>query len=143
MVWSTGSPEGTMIQMARGAERFLTRSSSESTPSEPAAVSLAVASSVEVEADDLVAGEAEALRHVEAHLAETNDSKFHDRAPSYLCCVVRDVDSELSEVAGELIRRLKRMAFMPKAAAARQFSGLSSMKTEVCGGWPEMSMAAR
>ena len=33
-----------MIQMARGAERFLTRSSSELTPSEPAAVSFAVAS---------------------------------------------------------------------------------------------------
>ena len=32
---------------------------------------------VEVEADDLVAGETETLRHVEAHLAESNDSEFH------------------------------------------------------------------
>ena len=31
----------------------------------------------EVEADDFVTGEAEALRHVEAHLSETNNSKFH------------------------------------------------------------------
>ena len=33
----------------------------------------------EVEADDLVTGEAEALRHVEAHFAETDDSEFHCR----------------------------------------------------------------
>ena len=32
---------------------------------------------VEVEADDFVAGETETLRHVEAHLTETNDSEFH------------------------------------------------------------------
>jgi hypothetical protein len=29
IVWSTGSPDGTMIQTARGACRFFTRSSSE------------------------------------------------------------------------------------------------------------------
>jgi hypothetical protein len=34
---------------------------------------------VEVEADDLVASETETLRHIEAHFAETNNSKFHVR----------------------------------------------------------------
>src|SRR5579883_549710 len=46
MVWSTGSPEGTMIQMARGAERFFTRSSRDETPREPASVSFFTASAL-------------------------------------------------------------------------------------------------
>ena len=61
---------------------------------------------VEVEADDLVAGEAEALRHVEAHLSETDDSEFHVvLLLTCLCC--GDMNSELSEVAGELLRRFE------------------------------------
>ncbi len=63
-----------MIQMERGAGRFLTRSSSELTPSEPVVVSRGGGILVEVEADDLVAGEAETLRHIEAHFAESDNS---------------------------------------------------------------------
>src|SRR5271154_7220703 len=44
IVWSTGSPAGTMIHTARGAERFFTRSSRVVPPTEPAAVSFSVAS---------------------------------------------------------------------------------------------------
>ena len=46
----------------------------------------------EVEADDLVTGEAETLRHVEAHLSKTNNSEFHDVSFLFMlpkCRVVR------------------------------------------------------
>ena len=48
---------------------------------------------VEVEADDLVAGEAETLRHVAAHLAEADDSEFH--VSCSFTCFAENLDSEL------------------------------------------------
>ena len=77
MVSSTGSPAGTMIQMARGAARFFTRSSSELTPERAGLGEALYGVSVKVKADDFVARAAQPLRHVAAHLAESDQTKFH------------------------------------------------------------------
>ncbi len=80
MVWSTGSPAGTMIQIgARGLgevlHHVLERVRAHGTGvGEPLDGLLR-----KVKANHLMAGPAEALRHVSAHLAETDHSEFHVR----------------------------------------------------------------
>ncbi len=84
-----------MIQMARGAERLADEVFERVDAEGAGGGELGGGVFVEVEADDLVTGEAETLRHVEAHLAETNNSEFH---VSFLYLCVDGVNAELGEL---------------------------------------------
>ena len=68
--WCRGSaaPAGTITQTTRGASSALTIAAMRAHVGD-----LGVA----VEADDLVAGAAQALAHVAAHLPETDETKLH------------------------------------------------------------------
>src|ERR1700721_1100451 len=52
---------------------------------------------IEVEANDLVTGKTQTLRHVEAHLAESDDSQFHPVFPS-LCGVCAGLSQPVAEL---------------------------------------------
>ena len=93
-----------MIQMARGAERLADEVFERVDAEGAGGGELGGGVLVEVEAYDFVTGETEALRHVEAHLAESDDSEFHVDSP-FLTLRGDGVNAEL----GELIARAARV----------------------------------
>ena len=75
----------------------------------------------EVEADNLVACETETLRHVEAHLAESDDSEFH--GCEFLSVSLCGLDAEIAEIASELRRRSEDDGLHPESAGGRAVLG--------------------